>query len=606
MQSKKIYLLTEKSAIHKLIGNEFVHSVWINEGAFSIELEGMPTFLFLQDFFDLPFVKKCSTPNTNADHHNKDAIVFIAKTMMPDYLNKVQLVSDFLSFISNVDNRNRLNKDAFSNNGVSMLSLLISKTFHTIDSSKLVEQLFTVTGTKDVELPTNPKLLIKDGIEKIKNVLSFWGYDVDLAIYERNNKGVAKVVNHRFIKWLSQRGFFAYFINSYDLVVIKVEKNIATRYSNDMLISYITRELEKGDQVSFQCFMDNPNKCINQSLLATLPIIENIGLNDDRQTCWKAFRNTVVKITSNKIEYVPYEKLGFVIWKDEIIDHVISLNTDKEKTKNSKFFRFIEKSIGIERFVIFGYLSHRYKDPSNAKMIILTDPDPSESIEKSNGRTGKSIFINSLSFFNKVIEIDDLGKGRFDLQAVEKEHGVIAFPDAPFLFNYRALFNAITGTMVIEKKQEKSINIPFKESPKIIVATNYALKIESDSYTDRVINLQFSNFFNTNNRPNDYLGGRLFENEWCEFYALCIFAVQKWLQEMNFNCIEKHFFNAMKNEKISIGVKLDENKRKKILKTVPFEYYTLFLQKNGLCERKQVISTGQANVILYEIVKSKS
>ncbi|WP_213074528.1 hypothetical protein, partial [Acinetobacter baumannii] len=82
----------------------------------------------------------------------------------------------------------------------------------------------------------------------------------------------------------------------------------------------------------------------------------------------------------------------------------------------------------------------------------------------------------------------------------------IAFPDAPFNFNYRALFNAITGTMVIEKKQEKSINIPFKESPKIVVATNYALKIESDSYTDRVVNLQFSDFFGLHNRPSDYLG----------------------------------------------------------------------------------------------------
>jgi hypothetical protein len=606
MSTKEIYLSTDKNIIRKLIGNDYVHSIWFNDGVFSIKLEGMPTFLFLQEFFDLPFVKKASLPSVPSDYDNQHAIKFIAKTMMPEYLSKVQLLTDFLTFISNVDNRNRLNKDAFSNNGISMLSLLISKTFHTIESTQLVEQLFTITDTKNLELPVPSKVLVKDGIEKIKNLLSFWGYDVNLSIYEVNNKGIAKVVNHRFIKWLSQRGFFAYFINNYCLAVVKVERNIAIRFSTDMLISYITTELEKGDQVSFQCFMDNPNKCINPALLATLPIIETIGLNDDRQTCYKAFRNTVVKITANKIEYVPYEKLEFVIWKDEIINHSISLNTDNQKIKQSKFFRFIDKSIGLTRFIIFGYLSHRYKDPSNAKMVILTDPNPSDAIEKSNGRTGKSIFIDSLSFFNKVIEVDDLGKGRFDLQAVEKEHGIIAFPDAPFNFNYRALFNAITGTMVIEKKQEKSINIPFKESPKIVVATNYALKIESDSYTDRVVNLQFSDFFGLHNRPSDYLGGRLFEDEWTEFYAVCINAVQRWLQNMNFSCIENYFFNIMKHEKLCIGVNLDENKRKRILKHVPIEYYQLFLYKNGLCERKRIVSTGQTKVTQYEIVKSKN
>lgn len=259
--------------------------------------------------------------------------------------------------------------------------------------------------------------------------------------------------------------------------------------------------------------------------------------------------------------------------------------------RNSMFARFFQKAVGVDCVHVFGYLCHHYKNSDFLKMVILTDNKPTDTAGEANGRTGKGIILQALQHFNNCLVLPDFDPNyQFNLDGVTDEHGLIVMPDARFEFDFRSLFNSISDDMTIKRKYEKPLFIPKSKSPKLVIATNHNIKLGGDSYEDRVVVLHLTTFFNRENTPSKYLGGRLFEgdyNEWNEFDLFCLYALKKWLQIKNFDSLD----NAMM-VRLSEWVK-PKNQVKKSdyelnMKNVPVNVYNRYLKENGL---KEVLST---------------
>lgn len=580
------------SDLSACIGNPLIHSIHLAEKIFSLRVKGVVSRAIISTHFGIGQVTHIANPNlpkvlgdSKPDFLNENARVFIMKDKTTAYIKGLELVNGFLDYVNL--KQGKMRAEFYTLSEIDKIVKLINRYFEKYDADEFVDRLLLLANIEGIDkltiLQDNPRKQDVSYLGKLKDSFKFWGYEIDLPIYVISGKNKPCIDNIRFINWLNQQGFFNYYINPSDPIVVRIVENKATPISQSRLINWIWETLKDGDTNSFTAFMDCPQRTIIKSVLDTLPVIETIGLKDTRKCAYKAYLNGICKVTKDEIKLIPYKEIDFVIWQNEIIQRYLNPNISWEIVLKSKFARFFDKAVGMENAYLLGYLSHKHKEGTLAKIVVFTDSNPSEREDEANGRSGKSLVINALSYFNKVVEIDDLGKGRFDLQNVELYHGIIAFPDAPFSFNIRALFNATTGTMTIERKSEKSILILFKDSPKIVVATNHKLKMNNgDSYVDRLAIVHFTDFFTIHNRPVDYLGGMLFEDEWNEFDMFFLNALKTWFNVYSFDKVKQGYLDKLSWIKVGIEVtKFDLEQR---LRNIPDESYREYLKTNKLKE----------------------
>lgn len=132
----------------------------------------------------------------------------------------------------------------------------------------------------------------------------------------------------------------------------------------------------------------------------------------------------------------------------------------------------------INKVYALGYMLHRYKDPSKAWCVYVMDNEVVDDNE-SHGRTGKSLpwnigmrlFMNSkyIGARNK-----KLVESEFIYDGVTEQTDYVLFDDADKRFQFNNLFADITGDLNVNPKTLKSYTIPFSNSPKFCITTNYA------------------------------------------------------------------------------------------------------------------------------------
>jgi len=176
---------------------------------------------------------------------------------------------------------------------------------------------------------------------------------------------------------------------------------------------------------------------------------------------------------------------------------------------------------------------HDYKNPTEARAIVLNDEKISEN---PNGRTGKSIIGKSLQKIRKSSRID--GKNfkfdRFAFQQIDLDTKIMDFNDVNKNFDFEKLFSIVTDELNVEKKQLPAFSMSFEDSPKIIISTNYTLKGEGASYKARMFELEFSDFYNEKHTPLDDFKKIFFdewdENDWSLFDNFMVECIQCFLQ----------------------------------------------------------------------------
>ena len=201
-----------------------------------------------------------------------------------------------------------------------------------------------------------------------------------------------------------------------------------------------------------------------------------------------------------------------------------------------------------------GYLLHRYKDSTQAKVIILVDEQISMDGE-GNGGTGKTIIATAISKLRKMVSIDgrNFTWNRFSLEVVDLDTNVVFFDDVKEKFIFENLYSIITTGMDVEKKNKSRFHIPFEDSPKIIIGSNYTVKgTGGHSEQRRKFTVEISNYYGKHLSPDVEFGHTFFEQwdvvEWNKFDNFMINATQTFLKN---GLIEYEHINLPERELMS-------------------------------------------------------
>ncbi len=373
-----------------------------------------------------------------------------------------------------------------------------------------------------------------------KPFVKFW--------YIENDK--TKISKQNFKRFLEENGFCKLQLE-HGYILLKVSKNIVREVEifniKDFVIDYLKR-LDDDE-----LFKDTPKLKVIDAVIkgasqhfvnGFLEFLETRKLEFLRDTKDKGFlffSNCFVEIGQSKIEVKRYEELEGFIWDKQIIQR--KFHEEKRETEFEKFVRNISKN-DEQRILSFrsaiGYLLHNYKDSTNAKAVIFLDEKLSDG---AYGRSGKGLVAQAIGKLRKTVRLDGRNFNflrNFLFQSVTLDTAIIEFNDVAKKFNFDKLFSVITDDITVERKNQNEIIIPFHQSPKIIISTNYTIEGSDDSTLDRQFIIEFSDHYNKSHRPIDEFGHRFFDEwnneEWNNFHNYMIGCLQLYLNRGLIRC----------------------------------------------------------------------
>jgi hypothetical protein len=164
---------------------------------------------------------------------------------------------------------------------------------------------------------------------------------------------------------------------------------------------------------------------------------------------------------------------------------------------------------------------------------ILNDCIMSDGI---NGGTGKGLFVKALGHIKPMITFDaknwDINKD-FAFQRVNLDTDIIFIDDVQKNFDFEKLFSVITEGISVNKKNKPEFYISYEDSPKIIIATNYAVSGEGNSHNRRRIEIEFVKHYHSKHTPADEFGHYFYkdwtEKQWLAFDNLMIHCIQYYM-----------------------------------------------------------------------------
>ena len=267
--------------------------------------------------------------------------------------------------------------------------------------------------------------------------------------------------------------------NNYKLVLVKrgsIVKEIKEHVLRNEIRDY-TKQINKRSVWAKFLEKDYVVKKLFESF-NTIEMNRNTG---NETTGYLYFQNVILKVTSDKVDFIDYENFEGYVWEEEIIkrDFVLIDNNDCV----FRDFVILIASEDLERLKsiisIIGYLIHSFKNPSCAKAIILMDSEIDVEFNEANGGTGKSLIGKAVGKIVPNLFIDGKtmkSQDKFRLSALNSHHRIIFYDDVKKDFDFESLYPLITGDLNFEKKYKNAIVIPSRETPKILITSNYVVK----------------------------------------------------------------------------------------------------------------------------------
>lgn len=392
---------------------------------------------------------------------------------------------------------------------------------------------------------------IQDLIKKYGNIEGeFWKISRG-KLKNKTDKIEVEINEKRYIDFLNSEGFAKIYMDKYPFL-IRVEGNIIKEYSTPMVKDYVFGYIGRIDpkvnpytEHLQNKILSNINKYFNQGLLECVETKTLELQADEKDKAYLYYKNGFVTVEKNNPPVLTsFTELKSPIWESSIIQREIHLL--QEKTQRSEFEIFLQNVMrnNEERFLsicsAIGYLLHGFKNMSNAKAVIFCDEVISD---EPNGRSGKSLVGKAIRQMKPTANID--GKNfkfgeRFTFQAIDLDTKIVDFNDVRKDFDFERLFSVVTDDMLLEYKGEKIIRVSFKDSPKIMVSTNYTIKGNGSSYKDRMYEIEFSDHYNDYHKPVDEFGHLFFQDweeaEWNRFDNFMLECLQLYLDEGLIGC----------------------------------------------------------------------
>lgn len=383
------------------------------------------------------------------------------------------------------------------------------------------------TKVEDVDL-TKLEIEVEKHYKELKND-EFWYY---------TEKNQIRLATFRFLTYLESNNIFKYYPgNSKDYLFVKNDNNFISIFDENKIKDFTLNNLrERGIIDAFELMADN-TKAFNPNYLSMIKTVDIKFNKDTANASYIYYENCAIKTTADKIEVLNYNEIEDLIWKDQIIKRNIVL---KDKS-DGVFKTFIWRVSGEDpdRYYtlksVIGYLMHSYQNDAKPKAIIFNDEMISDDVP--NGGSGKGLIHRAIGQIKNVVVEDGKKfdpRSQFAYQKVNEDTQIFLMDDVPKNFNFENLFSIVTEGMTVEKKGLDAFQIPFKESPKISITTNYTVKGSGASFYRRVFEVEIANHFNDNYTPEDEFKHQFFsewsESEWQSFDNFMIRCIQFYLK----------------------------------------------------------------------------
>lgn len=370
---------------------------------------------------------------------------------------------------------------------------------------------------------------------------AFWTY----SIKPRTKEITIQPVYYDLKQWLHKQGYWRYVYSTDKWKIVQVKDNIVTevykkdvkKHVFDYILEYDYSNLPITGNMVYEEFAGRESKIFSDGIIEIIDEITIDWNRDTEEAAFYYFKNKCVVITKDKYELIDYSMLPGKVWSTHIKQRDITL---LDEYGDGDFAKFIHNVCGknAEKTDSFGttigYMLHGYKDCTFLPAVILTDEIISDD---PNGGSGKGIIIKAISHFKNVVEIDgknfDFSRS-FAFQRVNLDTQIIAFQDVQSKFDFEKLFSIITEGISVEKKNKDEFSIPFSESPKVMVTTNYVIKGSGSSHERRKIELELTQHYHSGFSPKDEFGRRLFDSwddmDWNKFYNFMFDCVRIYLR----------------------------------------------------------------------------
>ena len=262
------------------------------------------------------------------------------------------------------------------------------------------------------------------------------------------------------------------------------------------------------------------------------------------------FRNCWVEISADGIKTHRYsDPANHFVWEENIIQHdyravpdMFAVTTDEdgryivqfsEGAEQCKLLRFLINTCrlywrkvdegGLEltpeeqaeehlslasRLANMGYLLTSNKSESETWATICQDSTMAENVDECNGRSGKSFYYRAITKMVKAFIIDaattSFRDPRFIFDGVTPDTDIVLIDECPRKFNYNFIYGMVTGDFRVEEKNRHSYVIPFSQSPKFGLGTNFTLSRHDPSTEGRIWPQPFSDYYHVQTPQNDY------------------------------------------------------------------------------------------------------
>ncbi len=202
-----------------------------------------------------------------------------------------------------------------------------------------------------------------------------------------------------------------------------------------------------------------------------------------------------------------------IYWREELEAGVDALATPEERDAYRQEHKFDlygpllngeqkaeQSQCLLNKIFTAGYLLHRFKSPSRAWMPIGMDYKIDEE-GQCNGGSGKSFLFSTVGRLMQTVTLDgkdeDLTKNAHWLSDITPQTGLMVIDDSARYLGLERFFSLVTGPMRVNPKQMQPFEIPFEESPKIAMTTNYVVQDFSPSTLRRLLPVVFSDYYHS-------------------------------------------------------------------------------------------------------------
>ena len=423
-----------------------------------------------------------------------------------------------------------------------------------IDSAYKYSQEFDTRHFEDTKRVNEIKNLAiaGEGIEKLKSKAKDIDFEKIKAEFEEHKqdlkldefwyyteKDQIKLGTYRFMQYLERNNIFKFYPDETcgTFLFVKNDKNFISVFEEPKIKDFVLSDLRERGHIDAFELMANNTSSFQSNYLSMVSSIDVKFNRDTADTSYIYYQNAVIKTTKEEISILNYSEISDLIWNNQVIKRDILITDSSEGV----FKSFIWKLSGenADRYYtlksVIGYLMHSYQNEAKPKAIIFNDEMISEDIP--NGGSGKGLIHRAIGHIKNVVIEDGKKfdpKNQFAYQKVNKDTQIFLLDDVPKHFNFESLFSIITEGMTVEKKGQDAYQIPFKDSPKISITTNYTIQGSGASHERRVFEVEIANYFNEKHTPEIEFNHMFFSDwdgeEWAKFDNFMIRCIQYFLK----------------------------------------------------------------------------